>query len=294
MKRRHLLQAASAAIALPGLARAQAYPTKPIRYIVPGRRRRRQRHDRPRRHRALGQGARPDLRRRQPERRRRRGRLPDHRARRARRLHADAGLRRHARHDAGDAQASAYDAIKDFTPIGMIGATPNVLAINANVPAKTVKEFIDYVKRNPGKVSYGSAGAGLADAPDDGAVQAGDRRLHAAHPVPRHRAGDQRPARRPDAGDVPRPGRGAAAPALGPHARAGRHRQAAQPAAEGRADDGGGRLQGLRRDAVVRLGRPGRHAGRRRQAPERDPGRGAQGARPAPRSWPARRSSPGR
>src|SRR5215217_7574314 len=50
-----------------------------------------------------------------------------------------------------------YDAIKDFTPIGMIGATPNVLAINATVPAKTVKEFIDYVKRNPAKVSYGSA-----------------------------------------------------------------------------------------------------------------------------------------
>jgi tripartite-type tricarboxylate transporter receptor subunit TctC len=54
----------------------------------------------------------------------------------------------------------SYDAIRDFTPIGMIGATPNVLAINDNVPAKTVKEFIDYVKRNPGKVSYGSAGPG--------------------------------------------------------------------------------------------------------------------------------------
>jgi len=53
-----------------------------------------------------------------------------------------------------------YDAVKDFTPIGMIGATPNVLAVNANVPVKNVKEFIDYVKRNPGKVSYGSAGQG--------------------------------------------------------------------------------------------------------------------------------------
>jgi tripartite-type tricarboxylate transporter receptor subunit TctC len=54
----------------------------------------------------------------------------------------------------------SYDAIREFTPIGMIGATPNVLAVNTNVPAKTVKEFIEYVKRNPGKVSYGSAGAG--------------------------------------------------------------------------------------------------------------------------------------
>ena len=53
-----------------------------------------------------------------------------------------------------------FDAVKDFTPIGMIGATPNVLAINDNVPAKTVKEFIDYVKRNPARVSYGSAGPG--------------------------------------------------------------------------------------------------------------------------------------
>ena len=53
-----------------------------------------------------------------------------------------------------------YDPIKDFSPIGMIGSTPNVLVVNANVPAKDVKEFIDYVKLNPGKMSYGSAGAG--------------------------------------------------------------------------------------------------------------------------------------
>jgi tripartite-type tricarboxylate transporter receptor subunit TctC len=53
-----------------------------------------------------------------------------------------------------------YDAIKQFTPIGMIGATPNVLVVNGNVPAKTVTELIDYVKRNPGRLSYGSAGQG--------------------------------------------------------------------------------------------------------------------------------------
>ena len=35
-----------------------------------------------------------------------------------------------------------------------------MLVVNDNVPAKTIKEFIDYVKRNPGKVSYGSAGPG--------------------------------------------------------------------------------------------------------------------------------------
>ncbi len=53
-----------------------------------------------------------------------------------------------------------YDAIKDFTPIGMIGGTPNVLVINASLPVTNIREFIDYVKKNPGKVSYGSAGQG--------------------------------------------------------------------------------------------------------------------------------------
>jgi tripartite-type tricarboxylate transporter receptor subunit TctC len=53
-----------------------------------------------------------------------------------------------------------YDAVKDFTAIGMIGATPNVLVVNSALPVKTVKEFVDYVKKNPGKISYGSAGQG--------------------------------------------------------------------------------------------------------------------------------------
>ncbi|MBU6223450.1 MAG: tripartite tricarboxylate transporter substrate binding protein [Burkholderiales bacterium] len=53
-----------------------------------------------------------------------------------------------------------YDAIKDFTPIGMIGSTPNVLCVNAALPVQDVKGFLDYIRKNPGKVSYGSAGAG--------------------------------------------------------------------------------------------------------------------------------------
>jgi tripartite-type tricarboxylate transporter receptor subunit TctC len=53
-----------------------------------------------------------------------------------------------------------YDAVKDFTAIGMIGATPNVLVVNSALPVKNVKEFVDYVKKNPGKISYGSAGQG--------------------------------------------------------------------------------------------------------------------------------------
>ena len=53
-----------------------------------------------------------------------------------------------------------YDALKDFTPIGMIGGTPNVLVVNSALPVKTLAEFIDYVKKNPARVSYGSAGQG--------------------------------------------------------------------------------------------------------------------------------------
>ena len=53
-----------------------------------------------------------------------------------------------------------YDAEKDFTPIGMIGSTPNVLCINTSLPAQNFKAFMDYVKQNPGRLSYGSAGAG--------------------------------------------------------------------------------------------------------------------------------------
>ena len=53
-----------------------------------------------------------------------------------------------------------YDAIKDFTPIAMVGGTPNILVVNPKVPANTLKEFIAYAKANPTSVSYGSSGAG--------------------------------------------------------------------------------------------------------------------------------------
>jgi len=53
-----------------------------------------------------------------------------------------------------------YDPIKDFTPVGMIGSTPNVLVVNASLPVNTLKEFTAYLKANPAKLSYGSAGQG--------------------------------------------------------------------------------------------------------------------------------------
>lgn len=53
-----------------------------------------------------------------------------------------------------------YDAVRDFTPVGMIGGTPNVLVVNADLPVHSVPEFVDYLRAHPGQVSYGSAGAG--------------------------------------------------------------------------------------------------------------------------------------
>jgi len=53
-----------------------------------------------------------------------------------------------------------YDAVKDFTPIAMIAGTPNVLIVPPSIPVSTVAEFVAYVKANPGKLSYGSAGPG--------------------------------------------------------------------------------------------------------------------------------------
>jgi tripartite-type tricarboxylate transporter receptor subunit TctC len=53
-----------------------------------------------------------------------------------------------------------YDAIKDFTPIAMIGGTPNLLVVARAVPVNTLQEFVSYAKANPGKVDYGTSGVG--------------------------------------------------------------------------------------------------------------------------------------
>ena len=55
-----------------------------------------------------------------------------------------------------------YHPLKDVTYIGLIGVTPNVMAVHPSVPATTVAEFIAYAKANPGKVSYGSSGVGTS------------------------------------------------------------------------------------------------------------------------------------
>jgi tripartite-type tricarboxylate transporter receptor subunit TctC len=54
-----------------------------------------------------------------------------------------------------------YDAVKDFTPIAMVGGTPNLLVISPAVPASDLASFIEYAKKNPTKLNYGTGGIGL-------------------------------------------------------------------------------------------------------------------------------------
>jgi tripartite-type tricarboxylate transporter receptor subunit TctC len=57
-------------------------------------------------------------------------------------------------------QKMSYNASTDFTPIVLLGITPNILIANVDAPAKNVKDLVAYMKQNPGKVSFGSAGNG--------------------------------------------------------------------------------------------------------------------------------------
>ena len=160
MKRRTLLQAAPALLGLPGLALAQAaYPSKPIRYIVP-----------------VSAGGGSDMVGRTVTERwgnlLKQTFIVDNQGGGGGVIASQATARAApdgytlmqgyvATHGTSPATRKLpYDAIRDFTPIGMIGGTPNVLVVNAALPVQNIREFIDYLKKNPGKVSYGSAGAG--------------------------------------------------------------------------------------------------------------------------------------
>jgi tripartite-type tricarboxylate transporter receptor subunit TctC len=53
-----------------------------------------------------------------------------------------------------------YDAVKDFSAVSLVALVPNILVVNVSLPVKDVKGFIAHAKANPGKLSYGSPGAG--------------------------------------------------------------------------------------------------------------------------------------
>jgi tripartite-type tricarboxylate transporter receptor subunit TctC len=54
----------------------------------------------------------------------------------------------------------SYDAVRDFVPIALVSASPQVLVVNPTVPAKSVKELIALAKSKPGELAFGSYGTG--------------------------------------------------------------------------------------------------------------------------------------
>ena len=61
---------------------------------------------------------------------------------------------------AASAKNPGYDPIAQFTPVAPIAAGPLAVVVNPAVPASTMREFIELAKREPGRLNYGSAGAG--------------------------------------------------------------------------------------------------------------------------------------
>jgi tripartite-type tricarboxylate transporter receptor subunit TctC len=56
---------------------------------------------------------------------------------------------------------AGYDPLKSFDPIALVGESSNILVVNPSVPAKTVAELVAYAKANPGKVNFSSGGIGV-------------------------------------------------------------------------------------------------------------------------------------
>ena len=53
-----------------------------------------------------------------------------------------------------------YDPFKDFAPVTLAAASPNILVVHSDFPAKSVKELVDLIKKNPGKYNYAMPGTG--------------------------------------------------------------------------------------------------------------------------------------
>ncbi|MBQ0960243.1 tripartite tricarboxylate transporter substrate binding protein [Ideonella sp. 4Y11] len=159
MQRRTLLTAAAL---LPLIARAQSWPTKPIRYVVPfaagGTTDILARLIAPKLGAALGQTL-----------------VVDNKAGAGGVLGADSVAKSPA--DGYTILGSTistqainpalnpkipYNAGKDFAPVTMIGATSNCLIVPAGSPFKTVQELLAFARRNPGKLSFSSAGSGTS------------------------------------------------------------------------------------------------------------------------------------
>ncbi|MBL8380101.1 MAG: tripartite tricarboxylate transporter substrate binding protein [Burkholderiales bacterium] len=55
---------------------------------------------------------------------------------------------------------ASYDTLKDFTPVALTAAIPMVLVVNPQVPARTMREFVEHVRSRAGQINYSSSGSG--------------------------------------------------------------------------------------------------------------------------------------
>ena len=92
----------------------------------------------------------------------------------------------------------AYDALKDFEPVILVGSTPLLLVTRKDFPANNLQEFIAYGKAHPGELKFGSAGVGSAIHHGLRAVQRRGRHHRDAHSLSRRRPGHAGHHRRPD------------------------------------------------------------------------------------------------
>ena len=162
--RRHWLGLAStlgAGLALPGLARAQAWPSKPIRFVVPfapgGSSEIVARTTAFELAKALGQSV-----------------YVDNKPGAAGNVAMQEVARADDQHTLilGHIGTLAvnpyifdklpYDPNKDFRPISLLAKVPSLYLVRPDLPVSNLKEFIAYAKKNPGKLNYGSAGNGSA------------------------------------------------------------------------------------------------------------------------------------
>ncbi len=57
----------------------------------------------------------------------------------------------------------AYDPVRDFSPVSQLSASPYLLAVNLNVPARSIKELVALAKAKPGQINFAAAGAGTGN-----------------------------------------------------------------------------------------------------------------------------------
>lgn len=161
IKRRPILFAGLGALAAPGLARASTYPDRPIRLVIP-----------------YGGGGQTDIVSRvtaealaqrlgQPV-------LSDNRPGGAGNLAAElvarapgdgytvlvATMGTNSGLNALLYKSVGYDAQRDFTPVGMFCTTSNLLIVHNSIPGRDFNEVVAWIKANPGKFTYASAGVG--------------------------------------------------------------------------------------------------------------------------------------